>query len=86
MQLVFSLAPSFEAILASPGYAIFLILIVLIVRFLKLTSFDEKPKITIGEGKKQSSSRKLSTNSQDDENPLLSVAELLKQCSILQKV
>uniref|UniRef100_A0A914HUW3 AB hydrolase-1 domain-containing protein n=1 Tax=Globodera rostochiensis TaxID=31243 RepID=A0A914HUW3_GLORO len=83
MQFVFSLAPSFEALLASPGYAIFFIFLLLIARFLKLTSFDEKPRITRRKNKRQNSSRKCSE--EDDQCAKIDLGELFGQCSILQE-
>jgi hypothetical protein len=47
MQFIYSFAPSFGAILASPGYAILLLCIFLLIRFLRLTSFDAQPQITL---------------------------------------
>ncbi|KAL3077267.1 hypothetical protein niasHS_013256 [Heterodera schachtii] len=90
MQFVFPLAPSFEALLSSPGYAIFIIFLFLIARFLKLTSFDEKPKITLRKNKRRNSSQKCShlmeEGSQCATGPFVELAELFVQCSILQEL
>jgi len=95
MHFIYSFSPSFGAILASPGYAIFLVCVVLIIRFLKLTSFDEKPQLTLRQRKEQSRT-KLKLGHQDtyracgkgkEGNDLAAIdlAEVLEQCLILRE-
>nr|CAD2164714.1 unnamed protein product [Meloidogyne enterolobii] len=90
MHFIYSLAPSFGSILASPGYACLIICFFLLARFLKLTSFDEKPQITLRKKGRVKIKRKFSIDNNDSfdnfENFVnVDLAELLEQCSILKE-
>ena len=90
MHFIYSLAPSFGSILASPGYACLIICFFLLARFLKLTSFDEKPQITLRKKGRVKIKRKFSIDNNDIGNNFenfvsVDLAELLEQCSILKE-
>lgn len=94
MQFIYSLAPSFQDLLSSPGYAMLIIFIFLLIKFLKLTSFDAKPEVTIREKQlgsdKRRTRRKRSCSADETDGNFftdnLDLIALFEQCPILEEV
>lgn len=62
--------------LPTPGFTLFFLLFILIVRFLRILSCNEKPIVIQKVGEKLTNSEKLKT---------VKLNEILKKCSILEK-
>lgn len=62
--------------LPTPGFTLFILLFILLVRFLRILSCNEKPELTVSCANKSSNSKKLER---------IQLQKLLEMCSILNE-